>query len=244
VTGEELLVTIENLPQPQRRDEEHPEDAGHTGRGRRVGERLPREEHVAARMEAHWRKVATRRAVLAGLLVEVARGLTHAPRRVLEVGCGHGHFLTAYAAAHPEDACVGLDYCNERIRRALRKREAARAANLFFVRTEAVEFLETLPTGIDFHRVYVLFPDPWPKKRHAKNRLMSPAFLERLAGRVVAGGELFFRTDAAAYFEQAREVLGASPSWRLRPAGPWPFDRPTVFQMKAPVHESLAAVRV
>src|SRR5476651_1270177 len=61
---------------------------------------------------------------------------------VCEIGCGHGHFLAAYAAAHPDQICVGLDISGERIARAVRKRDRARLANLHFIHAEANEFLD------------------------------------------------------------------------------------------------------
>jgi tRNA (guanine-N7-)-methyltransferase len=205
---------------------------------------MSRAEHVAAREAAHRLKVAKRRAALGAQLAALCATLAPVPRIVLEIGCGHGHFLTAYAAAHPHETCLGLDFCNQRLQRALRKRERAGARNLHFIRAEASEFLDTLPAGVLFSRVYVLFPDPWPKKRHAKKRLMSAAFLSRLTGRIVSGGDLFFRTDSAPYHQQARDVLGALPGWRLTEGDPWPFEQPTVFQDKAADYHSLAAIRI
>src|SRR5262245_43950444 len=61
-----------------------------------------------------------------------------------EIGCGHGHFLTAYALEHSDTVCIGIDIMGERIQRALRKRDRARLSNLFFLHAEARLFLETL----------------------------------------------------------------------------------------------------
>ena len=100
---------------------------------------------------------------------------------VLELGCGHGHFLTAFAAAHPDTRCIGIDVELDRIERAQRKQARARLANLHFVRAEAGLFLETLPVSARASAIYILFPDPWPKRRHHKNRLLTSLFLEGLA---------------------------------------------------------------
>jgi tRNA (guanine-N7-)-methyltransferase len=103
---------------------------------------------------------------------------------VLEIGCGHGHFLTAYAAAHPEKFCVGFDIEIDRIERAGRKRRRAELEkNLAFVRAEATEFFAALPAHARFSEVFVLFPDPWPKRRHHKNRMIRPESLSALAAR-------------------------------------------------------------
>lgn len=161
----------------------------------------------------------------------------------LELGCGHGHFLTRYAAAHPNQCCVGLDLLADRIRRAVRKRDRARLAHLHFLKCEAVEFLACLPAGVTLGEVFVLFPDPWPKRRHHKNRLLQADFLTQLADRSGQGSRLFFRTDHAEYFAFARAALASHPAWRIDPTVPWPFEEPTVFQQKAAAFQSLVAVR-
>jgi tRNA (guanine-N7-)-methyltransferase len=185
--------------------------------------------HVAARQAALRAQLAT--------LLPSDRAFT------LEIGCGHGHFLVRYAAAHPGELCVGIDLVGDRIRRAVKKRDRARLANLHFLQNEAVEFLDCLPPGARPADVFILFPDPWPKRRHHKNRLLQENFLARLSRHAGRGSRLFFRTDHAEYFAAARAALAAHPAWRLAPDLPWPFEEPTVFQQKAPGYQSLAAVR-
>ena len=160
----------------------------------------------------------------------------------LEIGCGHGHFLTRFAEAHPERFCLGIDILSDRLERANKKRNRAGLTNVRFHKVEAVELLECLPAGISFEEVFLLFPDPWPKKRHHKNRLVRPEFLESLATRMVPGGRFYFRTDHTEYFAAGREVLEQQPRWRIDPAAPWPFEEATVFQLKAPAYQSLVAV--
>lgn len=162
---------------------------------------------------------------------------------VLEIGCGHGHFLTAYAEAHPRELCVGVDISLDRIGRARKKRDRAGLANLHFIRGEAREFLSALPAGTRIGSIFILFPDPWPKRRHHKNRLLEPGFLNALAERTAPGAPLYFRTDYEPYFADARAAVAAHPRWKLHPPGPWPFESPTVFQEKAAGHHSLAAER-
>jgi tRNA (guanine-N7-)-methyltransferase len=113
---------------------------------------------------------------------------------VLEIGCGNGHFLTAYAAAHPARLCVGIDLRFERITKALRKRDHASLSNLHFLRCEARDFLRELPAGVQLLDIYMLFPDPWPKKRHHKNRLLQAEFLDELAARAGQGSRVLLRT--------------------------------------------------
>jgi len=180
---------------------------------------------------------------LAQLRAELPTALPPSPAALtLEIGCGHGHFLTRYAEAHPERFCLGVDILNDRLERATRKRDRASLGNLYFQKAEAAELLECLPAGITFAEVFLLFPDPWPKKRHHKNRLVRPDFLTSLAEWMAPGGRFYFRTDHAEYFAAGREVLAQHPRWRIAPAAPWPFEEATVFQLKAPAYQSLVAV--
>jgi len=162
----------------------------------------------------------------------------------LELGCGHGHYLTAFAAHHPDATCLGIDFCRERVRRAERKLQRARLANLCFLHAEAGEFLDALPPDMRFRRIFVLFPDPWPKRRHRKHRLVSPEFLDRTAGLAMPQAGFFFRSDALDYVEEVRANLAKHPSWRLIPDGNLPFETETVFQAKARLFGSVVASRV
>jgi tRNA (guanine-N7-)-methyltransferase len=159
-----------------------------------------------------------------------------------EVGCGHGHFLTAYAAAHRERTCIGVDLVGERIARAMRKRDRAALANLHFVRAEARLFLEALPARPCISDVFMLFPDPWPKSRHHKHRVLQPGFLDALAARATDDCRLYFRTDHQPYFDEARTTIARSSCWDLVEVD-WPFEFETVFQSRAVHHESLIARR-
>jgi tRNA (guanine-N7-)-methyltransferase len=87
----------------------------------------------------------------------------------------------------------------------------------------------------------MLFPDPWPKKRHHKNRLLKPVLLDELAVRAGPGSRLFFRTDFKPYYDEAVDIVATHPAWRLLPPGPFAFEHLTIFQSRAPVFYSLAA---
>jgi len=163
-------------------------------------------------------------------------------RLVLEIGCGNGHFLTAYAAAHPDRFCVGVDLRLERIEKALRKRDRAGLANLHFIRGEARAFLHALPAGVQLLEIYLLFPDPWPKKRHHKNRLLKPEFLSEIAARAGQGSRFFFRTDYQPYYDDAAGIIAAHPQWNLLPTNPFPFEHQTIFQSRAQTFHSLCAI--
>ncbi len=162
---------------------------------------------------------------------------------VWEVGSGHGHFLEAYAKAHPQRVCVGIDIESDRVARARRKRDRAQLTNLHFLRAEARLFIETLPPEVQFSSVFVLFPDPWPKLRHHKHRVMQADFLTAVATRMSRGGRLFFRTDDPDYAVWTERLLREHPGWRLI-ADEWEFEHPTVFQSRAAEYRSLIAEAV
>ncbi len=163
-------------------------------------------------------------------------------RFLWEVGCGHGHFLTAYAQAHPEKVCVGVDIASDRIARATKKRDRAKLTNLSFIRTEARLFLEAVPAEARISEVFILFPDPWPKSRHHKHRVLQLDFLAEVAAHALPDCRIYFRTDYHPYFLDAEATTPESPHWRVVEA-PWPFEFETVFQSRAEQHYSFIAIR-
>ena len=184
--------------------------------------------------------VAERRAALRA---ELAAMLPADAMIVLEIGSGHGHFLARYAAEHPAKLCLGVDLIWERIIRAKKKATRAKLAHCHFVRAEARELIDALPAGVMFEEVWVLFPDPWPKKRHNKNRILQPSFFEFIASRTRAGARLYFRTDHAEYFQWVVAAMPRVRTWRVEPEASWPLEHETVFQARAPSYQSLIAVR-
>ena len=188
----------------------------------------------------HYRAMmAERRSALAAQLGAV---FPTAADIVWELGSGHGHFLAAYAQAHPTERCVGIDIMSERVERALRKKHRARLHNLEFYQAEAGLFLEVLPSRLRIKRAFILFPDPWPKARHHKHRIVRADFLHELALRATPDCRLYFRTDFVPYFESGRSVFAAHHDWQIMDE-PWPFEFETVFQSRADRHHSLVARR-
>jgi len=170
--------------------------------------------------------------------------LLPAPRAIVwEVGCGHGHFLVRYAGEHPQKYCVGVDIILDRLERSGKKRDRAKLDNCHFVRAEAREFFNALPAHITFEEVWVLFPDPWPKARHNKNRLLKADFFAAIASRAAEGARFYFRTDHEEYFREVEGLVAGLRTWRRDPTAPWPLEQETVFQARAPRHFSLVAVR-
>lgn len=160
----------------------------------------------------------------------------------LEIGCGHGHFLASYAEAHPREYCLGIDIIEDRLLRAERKIRRAELSNVSFVRGEARMLLETLPKSINVGRTFILFPDPWPKRKHHKNRLISAEFLSLLADRSAPEAKLFFRTDFEPYFASVGAFLEVHPDWIIANED-WPFEHETVFQERASSYRSWVATR-
>jgi tRNA (guanine-N7-)-methyltransferase len=120
--------------------------------------------------------------------------------RTLEIGFGNGGTLVALAAAHPERDYLGV--------------EVHALTNLRLVRRDAVELLQGAIGDAALDEVLIYFPDPWPKKRHHKRRLMQPDFVALLARRLRPGGRLRLATDWEPYAEWLLAVLGASPAMR------------------------------
>ncbi len=178
-----------------------------------------------------------RLAAQVGPLLEGGRAVT------LEVGCGHGHFLSAYAGAHPERLCLGVDLVTWRIARSNRKRDRLGQDNLHFFKADAFEFLGALPEGVRLATVFFLFPDPWPKRKHHRRRLVRREMLDLLAERTAPGALLCVRSDHAEFFAAARGAVLAHPAWVLDGGQAWPFEQETYFSQLGPRYESLVAVR-
>lgn len=158
----------------------------------------------------------------------------------LEIGSGHGHFLAAYAAENSSELCVGLDLLAGRVERSQRKKRAAGLDNLHFVRGEAWELLTVWPEHVPIHKVWILFPDPWPKKRHAARRLVSDGFLYLLDMRTSVDARIYFRTDHIPYLDAVRECIAKHSRWQLADEQ-FPFECQTVFEARAPSYGSVVA---
>ncbi len=128
----------------------------------------------------------------------------------LEVGFGHGWFLVALAAAHPELDVVGLEVQQCWVRKAEARARRAGAGNVLALKGDArVVLALDLPPGRLDH-AYLLFPDPWWKPRHSRRRrLLTPEFLDLLARGLRPGGTLLLRTDVPAYLETSRAFVRA-----------------------------------
>lgn len=129
----------------------------------------------------------------------------------VELGAGDGSFLVAYAQAHPERHFLGIERLLGRLQKIERKARQAGLANLRAIRIESSYLLQYLLPEHSVSALHIYFPDPWPKRKHRRHRLINEGF-PSLAQRVLTQrGELFLRTDDADYFSQMRAVMGGSP---------------------------------
>lgn len=124
-----------------------------------------------------------------------------------EIGFGYGEFLVRLAQTHPERDFVGLELKWASVQKALRNIDQAKATNIRLLLVDARVAFDRLFPPQSLHRVYALFPDPWPKKRHLKNRLFSHDFLTLLNSRLVNGGEARVITDYRPYTDSILEQV-------------------------------------
>jgi tRNA (guanine-N7-)-methyltransferase len=127
----------------------------------------------------------------------------------VELGCGDASFLVEFAQRHPEKNFIGVERLLGRISKLDRKGRRATLTNLRGVRIESSYFLQYLLPTHSADAIHVYFPDPWPKKRHHKNRLINEGFPALARAALAPGGKIFLRTDDAPYFSQMTEVFDA-----------------------------------
>jgi tRNA (guanine-N7-)-methyltransferase len=133
---------------------------------------------------------------------------------VVEIGFGNGAQLCAGALAEPDRDFIGIEVHRPGVGHALNALAAARVANARIYCHDAVEVLANeIPDGA-IAETRICFPDPWPKKRHHKRRLVRPGFLALLAARTRPGGRLHLATDWEDYAAQMTALLDADPHWR------------------------------
>jgi tRNA (guanine-N7-)-methyltransferase len=129
---------------------------------------------------------------------------------VLEIGSGMGETTAAIAHAHPETNYVAVEVHGPGVGSLLKKIAELDLHNLRIVRHDAVAVLEEMVPDTSLTGLHLFFPDPWPKKRHHKRRLLQPPFAELVARKLAPGGYLHAATDWPDYATQMDEVLSAS----------------------------------
>jgi tRNA (guanine-N7-)-methyltransferase len=159
---------------------------------------------------------------------------------VLEIGSGMGESTARMAAAAPEVDHLAVEVFEPGLAQLLMRIETARLTNLRLLRGDAVELLRAVLGPDSLAGIRIFFPDPWPKRRHHKRRLVQPEVVRLLASRLRPGATLHLATDWADYATQMREVCDAEPTLSNtaadRPGGwtPRPATRPvTKFEARA-----------
>ncbi len=137
----------------------------------------------------------------------------------VELGAGDGGFILAWAARHPDRNFIALERLLGRCRKIAKRSAEQGMVNLKALRLESAYFIRHLCPPESVSRIHIMFPDPWPKKKHHKHRLIQPAFLEDTLRVLVPGGALRFTTDHTDYFAWAQGVWEQSPGWHN--AGSW-----------------------
>ena len=130
---------------------------------------------------------------------------------MVEIGFGAGEALLEFATAHPQIDCLGIEVHRPGVGRLLLGAEAAALRNLRVICHDAVEVLQQQLAPASIALVHIFFPDPWPKKRHHKRRLIQPEFLDLVALRLKPGAVIHCATDWEPYAEQMLDVLTAHP---------------------------------
>ena len=130
---------------------------------------------------------------------------------VLEIGSGMGETTAAIAAAQTDTEFIAVEVHGPGVGSLLKRIDAQGLKNLRVIRHDAVEVLEHMIADASLAGIHLFFPDPWPKKRHHKRRLVQPAFAALAARKLVPGGYLHAATDWPDYAAQMAEVLDAEP---------------------------------
>jgi tRNA (guanine-N7-)-methyltransferase len=131
--------------------------------------------------------------------------------RILEIGCGMGETTAGIALAMPDVDFIGVEVHAPGVGSLLRQLAQHALANVRVVQHDAVDVVAAMIPPCSLAGIHVFFPDPWPKKRHHKRRLLKPSFVHELAARLVAGGYLHVATDWEDYAQEILATLAAEP---------------------------------
>lgn len=141
---------------------------------------------------------------------------------VLEIGPGRGDFLFSEGKGHPELKFVAVELGKKRYAKLVERIQNRGLTNIVLVFGDARIVLPKYFVPATFESVVVLFPDPWPKRRHAFNRLLQPVFLIELARILKPGGHLFLKSDVESYVAWVEEQVPQLPQYRIvKDCWPW-----------------------
>ncbi len=129
----------------------------------------------------------------------------------LEIGCGKGGFLLVRAEQHPDKHFLGIEWANKIFRYTADRVARRGLRNVRVMRTDARRFVEVHLPPDCLTAIHLYHPDPWPKKRHHKRRLVQPAFVDAVVRTLTPGGRWAIQTDHQGYFEHIREFVLPHP---------------------------------
>lgn len=127
----------------------------------------------------------------------------------MEIGCGKGGFLLRRAQDLPDRNFLGVEWANKIVRYAADRMARWGVTNVRLMRTDATHLISHQMTDECLTMLHIYHPDPWPKKRHHKRRLIQSPFLAKAVDRLVPGGRIAIQTDHAEYFKQIQQVVAA-----------------------------------
>lgn len=189
--------------------------------------------------QRHWPSIGREVAGLAAGPIDFDAWFGRPAPVLLEIGSGMGETTSVLAQASPELNYVACEVYRAGLGQLMLRAEQLAVENLRLLHGDAVVLLEEHVAPGSLHGVRVFFPDPWPKKRHHKRRLIQPGFVALLASRLQPGGVLHLATDWADYAEQMLAVCGSEPLLRNQYGTGWaprPEWRPvTKFESRAHV---------
>lgn len=149
-------------------------------------------------------------------LVDLDAIFQRAAPRIVEIGFGDGAALAHMATLHPETDHIGIEVHRPGVGRLLRQLEEESIANVRCICADALQVLSDRIAPDSLAGVRLYFPDPWPKKRHAKRRIVSDAFIDLVASRLHSGGTLHMATDWTPYAEHMMAVASACKTLKNR----------------------------
>jgi tRNA (guanine-N7-)-methyltransferase len=163
------------------------------------------------------------------------------PSRPLEIdiGCGKGRFLLARASKNPRTLFLGVDRMLRRIRKVDNKARRLGLMNVRLLRMDAFYAVTYLIPADSVSVYYILFPDPWPKKRHHDHRLFDATFVDALHRTLIANGQLHFSTDHLPYFDEVKTILARDTRFEEIPAFEPPQDERTDFELYYILHVTI-----
>ncbi len=126
----------------------------------------------------------------------------------VEVGCGKGKFTAETAQANPDVLMIAVERCREAMVVAMEKAQSMGLTNVFYIDMDVAN-IEEIFAGEEIDRLFINFPDPWPRKKNAKRRLTYRTFLDKYCRVVRQGGEFHYKTDNAPLFEFSVEEFAA-----------------------------------